>query len=54
MNPVSDEDRRYLAQNALMTLMEARRLRSDTALMADVRALVREEREHLGALLDEL
>lgn len=42
------------AQQAVYFLAEARRIRADAPLMAAIRAYVREQRDELAVLLDDL
>lgn len=42
------------AQRSLYTLTEARRIRADARLMAAIRAYVREQRDEMTNLLDEI
>ena len=46
------ERRNFYIEQCVRTLREAQRIMRDPALMADVRAYVRKERDDLGALLD--
>ena len=49
--PVDDT---FMVDNAIHCLAEASRLRADANLMAKIRARIRERRDQLAGLLDEL
>ena len=52
--PTEAEMLRRRAEQALFTLNAAREIRADAALMVEIRKVVREHRDQMGALLDEL
>lgn len=50
----SEDMRRYRFQQVIQVLIEAKKIRDNAALMAEIRVALRDERDRLGNLLDEV